>query len=52
MGGEKWGNVEPPCIGEEDFCLKLVLLGNNLFVLCINILLTHVNVMVIEEYGF
>ncbi|KAG5586532.1 hypothetical protein H5410_046966 [Solanum commersonii] len=30
MADEKWGKIEPPCFGKEDFGFKLGVLGNNL----------------------
>ncbi|WMV46956.1 hypothetical protein MTR67_040341 [Solanum verrucosum] len=51
MADEKWGNIEPPFFGKEDFGFKLGVLENNLSVLSMNILLTRVNIWVMEEYG-
>ncbi|KAG5586727.1 hypothetical protein H5410_047161, partial [Solanum commersonii] len=51
MADEKWEKIEPPCFGKEDFGFKLGVLENNLSVLSMNALLTHVNIWVMEEYG-
>lgn len=48
MADEKWGNIDPPFFGKEDFGFNPGVLENNLHVVSKNILLTRVNIWVME----